>query len=91
LHGELDGALAEEVADAATDLVEAGLPVTIHAEPLTACDDTALLLVSDLLSAGLPVQLVDPRGLLTRALQRAVHPANRRTGTPRPVRPASIP
>jgi hypothetical protein len=90
LHGEVDGALRDDLVDAGVDLVDAALPVTIHAAPLTACDDTALLLVSRLLSAGLPVRLVDPDGVLTRALQRAVHPANRRP-TPRPVRPASAP
>jgi hypothetical protein len=87
LHGQVDRGLADDLADAAADLLDAGLPVTIQAAPLTACDDTALLLVSRLLSAGLPVRLVDPDGVLTRALQRAVHPANRRR-SPRPLRPA---
>jgi len=80
LHGEIDDDLTHDLADAAADLVAAGLPVTIHAAPLTACDSTALLLVSRLLSAGLPVRLVDPSGLLTRALQRAVRPGNGRRG-----------
>jgi hypothetical protein len=80
LHGEIDDDLTDDLGDAAADLVAAGLPVTIHAAPLTACDSTALLLVSRLLSAGLPVRLVDPSGLLTRALQRAVRPGNGRRG-----------
>ena len=83
LHGEVDEDLTGDLAEAAADLVDAGLPVTIHAAPLTACDGTALELVSRLLSAGLPVRLADPSGLLTQALQRAVHPANRRLGPTR--------
>jgi hypothetical protein len=78
LHGELDAGLADDLADAATDLVDVGLPVTIEASHLVTCDETALLLVSRLLGAGLPLRLLDPSGTLTRALQRAVHPANRR-------------
>jgi hypothetical protein len=78
LHGEVDAGLADDLADAAADLVDVGLPVTIEASHLVACDETALVLVSRLLSAGLPIRLLDPDGTLTRALQRAVHPANRR-------------
>jgi hypothetical protein len=76
LHGDVDGDLAADLAEAATDLLDAGLPVTVHAAGVTSCDRTALVLVGRLVAAGLPVRIVDPAGHLTRALQWAVHPAN---------------
>ena len=68
LHGCIDAELADDLLDAAGDLVEAGLPVTVHAGAMTACDGTVRELVDRLLVAGLPVRMVDPDGVLSRAL-----------------------
>jgi len=75
LHGAIDSDLAEDLVDAATDLVEAGLPVTIQAAAITSCDGTALELYGRLVTAELPVRIIDPTGRLRRALRRPVHPA----------------
>jgi hypothetical protein len=74
LHGVIDADLADDLADAAADLVEAGLPVTIRAAAITSCDGTALQLVGRLVTAGLPVRVIDPAGHLRGALRRAMHP-----------------
>jgi hypothetical protein len=74
LHGVIDADLAGDLADAAADLVEAGLPVTIRGAAVTKCDGTALELVGRLVTAGLPVRVVDPEGHLNRALRRATRP-----------------
>jgi hypothetical protein len=73
LHGAIDSDLADDLVDAATDLVDAGLPVTIRGAAITSCDGTVLQLVGRLVTAGLPVRIVDPTGRLRRALHRAVH------------------
>ena len=75
LHGAIDSDLAEDLVDAATDLVEAGLPVTIRASAITSCDSTALELIRRLVTAELPIRIVDPTGRLHRALHRTVGPA----------------
>jgi len=72
LHGVIDGALAEDLAEAATDLVDAGLPVLIHTNAVTSCDATALALLAGLMAAGLPVQVRDPEEQLTGALWQAL-------------------
>jgi hypothetical protein len=74
LHGVIDDDLADDLADAATDLVTAGLPVTIRGAAITSCDGVVLELVERLSSAGLPVRIVDPTGQLRRVLHRTVHP-----------------
>ena len=74
LHGVIDADLADDLADAAADLVEAALPVTIRGSAITSCDATALELVGPLVAAGLPVRVVDPVGHLRRALRHAVRP-----------------
>jgi hypothetical protein len=68
LHGAIDQTIADDLADAAADLVDAGLPVSIQARWVTSCDATALRLVTRLVAAGLPVQVSDPDGQLARAL-----------------------
>jgi len=65
LHGVIDESLADDLADAATDLLHAGLPVTIEARSVTSADAVALRLVTHLLEAGLPVEIHDPSGRLT--------------------------
>jgi len=71
LHGVIDAELADDLADAAADLVEAGLPVTVRGSAITSCDGTALQLVGRLATAGLPVRIVDPGGHLRHALRPA--------------------
>jgi hypothetical protein len=65
LHGAIDRALADDLADAEADLLAARLPVTIEARSVTSCDAVALGLVARLLSAGLSVEVRDPDGRLT--------------------------
>jgi hypothetical protein len=74
LHGVIDADLADDLVEAAADLVEAGLPVTIRGSAITSCDGTALQLVGRLVAAGLPVRIIDPAGHLRRALRRAIRP-----------------
>jgi hypothetical protein len=65
LHGAIDQALADDLADAEADLLAARLPVTIEARSVTSCDAVALALITRLLAAGLPVEVRDPNGRLT--------------------------
>ncbi|HKG49777.1 MAG TPA: hypothetical protein VKB14_05020 [Actinomycetales bacterium] len=65
LHGVIDESLADDLADAATDLLQAGLPVRIEARSVSSADAVALRLVTQLLEAGLPVEIHDPSGRLT--------------------------
>jgi len=65
LHGVIDESLADDLAEAATDLLQAKLPVTIEARSVTSADAVALNLVTQLLEAGLPVEIHDPSGRLT--------------------------
>ena len=87
LHGAIDGALAEDLAEAGNDLVDAGLPVLIHTRAVTSCDATAVGLVARLISAGLPVQVCGPEGPLAEALQQALLATpDAASGPPRPPR-----
>jgi len=65
LHGAIEEPLADDLAEAAADLVRAGLPVRIEARSVTSCDAVGLGLVTRLLQAGLPVEVRDPDGRLS--------------------------
>jgi hypothetical protein len=64
LHGAIDESLVDDLADALTDLLQARLPVTIEARSVTSADAVALRLVTQLLEAGLSVDIHDPSGRL---------------------------